>query len=390
MKPILELTNVSKKYQLRHLSGGYLTLRERMLNLLRFDSAQAEDFWALKEVSFKVDRGDSLGIIGRNGAGKSTLLKILSKVTPPTSGRIVTRGRFGSLLEVGTGFHPELSGRENIFFNGSLLGMKRREIQRRFDEIVDFSGTERFLDTPLKHFSSGMQLRLAFSVSAFLEPELLLIDEVLAVGDAEFQKKCIEKMESVRSSGRTILFVSHDLEAVERLCKKSILLSRGQIVNSGLSAEVIAQYLSDSGEPVFHPVNLTSNVRLEQLEVSPSSVESGESVNLKIGLSHNLEQDIEMSDLCLLFYNYRKQRVAIYDMRNYFPQFTTTPGRITFEGLIRRFNLVEGVYTIGVYYGFNSQSGDVYDLVSIKVKGEADHRKVVPYHVQYRGFVELN
>jgi lipopolysaccharide transport system ATP-binding protein len=196
----------------------------------------------LNDVSLKVFPGESIGIVGRNGAGKSTLLKILSKITPPTKGRITMRGRVASLLEVGTGFHPELTGRENIFFNGSLLGMKRREIQAKFDEIVDFSGTEKFLDTPLKHFSSGMQLRLAFSVASFLEPEILVIDEVLAVGDAEFQKKCLGKMEDVNKSGRTILFVSHNMAAIENLCQRGLLLDAGRSIKDGYVGDVVGAY----------------------------------------------------------------------------------------------------------------------------------------------------
>src|SRR6478609_2673022 len=219
MKPILQIQNISKKFRISHQTGGYLSLRERMVNTLKFEKKDTEDFWALKDISFEIQPGESIGIIGRNGAGKSTLLKILSKITPPSSGKIVSRGRIASLLEVGTGFHPELTGRENIFFNGSLLGMKRKEVEKQFDEIVDFSGVEMFLDTPLKHYSSGMQLRLAFSVAAFLEPEILIIDEVLAVGDAEFQKKCVGKMEDVSKSGRTILFVSHSMAAIQSLCK---------------------------------------------------------------------------------------------------------------------------------------------------------------------------
>jgi lipopolysaccharide transport system ATP-binding protein len=242
MKPILEIRNISKKYRIRHLAGGYLSLRERMVSALKFEKNHTEDFWALKDVSFDVQPGESIGIIGRNGAGKSTLLKILSKITPPTEGRIVSRGRIASLLEVGTGFHPELTGRENIFFNGSLLGMKRREIQSKFDEIVDFSGVEKFLDTPLKHFSSGMQLRLAFAVAAFLEPEILIIDEVLAVGDAEFQKKCLGKMEDVSKSGRTILFVSHNMGAVQTLCTKAMMLENGLVTIIGTTHRVISFY----------------------------------------------------------------------------------------------------------------------------------------------------
>lgn len=244
MIPILEVRHIGKKYRIQHLAGGYLSLRERMASLLRFEQAKTEDFWALRDVSFDVLPGESVGIIGSNGAGKSTLLKILSRITFPETGRIISRGRIASLLEVGTGFHPELTGRENIFFNGSLLGMRRKEIDMKFDEIVEFSGVAKFLDTPLKHYSSGMQLRLAFAVAAFLEPEILVIDEVLAVGDAEFQKKCLGKMEDVTKSGRTILFVSHNMSAIESLCPRSILLKNGQLSFAGSSHDVIQYYMN--------------------------------------------------------------------------------------------------------------------------------------------------
>ena len=188
-----------------------------------------EEFWALKDVSFEVKRGEVLGIIGRNGAGKSTLLKVLSRITEPTEGRVTIEGRVASLLEVGTGFHPELTGRENVYLNGAILGMTRAEIKRKFDEIVDFSGVERFLDTPVKRYSSGMYVRLAFAVAAHLEPEILIIDEVLAVGDAEFQKKCLGKMQDVAGHGRTVLFVSHNMGAIERLCDNVVVLSQGRV-----------------------------------------------------------------------------------------------------------------------------------------------------------------
>ncbi len=257
MKPILEVQNIGKKYRIQHLAGGYLSLRERMVNALKFQRDEVEDFWALKDISFEVQPGESIGIIGRNGAGKSTLLKILSKITPPTTGRIISRGRIASLLEVGTGFHQELTGRENIFFNGSLLGMKRREIESKFDEIVDFSGVEKFLDTPLKHFSSGMQLRLAFSVAAHLDPEILIIDEVLAVGDAEFQKKCLGKMNEVVGEGKTILFVSHNLTAVQNLCRNAILLQHGKIHSHGHVATILDTYSSMNQQPVKDEVDLS-------------------------------------------------------------------------------------------------------------------------------------
>ena len=201
-------------------------------------------FWALKDVSFEVRRGEILGIVGRNGAGKSTLLKILARITDPSEGEVEVRGRMGSLLEVGTGFHPELSGRENVFLNGAILGMRRKEIERNFDEIVEFSGIGRFLDTPVKHYSSGMYMRLAFSVAAHLDPEILIVDEVLAVGDAEFQKKCLGKIGDVAKGGRTVLFVSHNMAAVQALCTSGVFLSQGRVVMQGTAAEVVQHYLN--------------------------------------------------------------------------------------------------------------------------------------------------
>ncbi|HLG03368.1 MAG TPA: ABC transporter ATP-binding protein [Bacteroidia bacterium] len=246
MKPILEIKSVTKKFRLLHEQQPYLSLRDSLMKLFKRNGSTQEEFLALDNVSFNVMPGDSIGIIGKNGAGKSTLLKVLSQITPPSEGRIIVRGRIASLLEVGTGFHLELTGRENVYFNGSILGMKRAEITRKFDEIVDFSGTEKFLDTPLKHFSTGMQLRLAFSVAAFLDPEILVIDEVLAVGDAEFQKKCLGKMEDIGRTGRTILFVSHNMGSVAQLCPKSILLEKGRILSEGRTEQVIDKYIHES------------------------------------------------------------------------------------------------------------------------------------------------
>lgn len=219
--------------------------------------------WALKDINFKVCRGDVLGIIGRNGAGKSTLLKILSKVTVPTTGQIKIKGRIASLLEVGTGFHPELSGRNNIFLNGAILGMTKKEIQSKFDEIVDFSGVERYIDTPVKRYSSGMYVRLAFAVAAYLEPDILIVDEVLAVGDAEFQKKCLGKMKDVsEKDGRTVLFVSHNMEAIIKLCSRIIYLKNGLLVNEGLPANIINNYLK-SGDTNEDIINLEKIKRLK-------------------------------------------------------------------------------------------------------------------------------
>lgn len=240
MKPILEVRNLWKQYKIGGQKASYLSLRERILQ--PFSRQQQDTFWALQDINFDVFEGDCLGIVGRNGAGKSTLLKILSQITPPTKGYVKARGRVASLLEVGTGFHPELTGRENIYLNGSILGLKRTDINAKLDEIIDFSGVEKFLETPLKHYSSGMRLRLAFSVAAHLEPEILLIDEVLAVGDAEFQKKCLGKMDEVSKSGRTVLFISHNLGAVQQLCQRGILINQGQIIENNLIDKTLDKY----------------------------------------------------------------------------------------------------------------------------------------------------
>lgn len=211
-----------------------------------------EEFWALRDISFEIRQGDRVGIIGRNGAGKSTLLKVLSRITEPTRGQIKIRGRVASLLEVGTGFHPELSGRENVFLNGAILGMTRREIQRKFDEIVEFAEVEKFLDTPVKRYSSGMYVRLAFSVAAHLEPEILIVDEVLAVGDAQFQKKCLGKMEDVGKDGRTVIFVSHNMAAIRQLCSTAILLRGGQLLSQCDSESAVARYMEQGVERAGH------------------------------------------------------------------------------------------------------------------------------------------
>jgi len=255
----IRIEGVSKRYYIGGQQETYRTLRDTLADvfmsplrragkLLRGQATGAaeldETIWALQDVSFEVKRGEVIGIIGRNGAGKSTLLKILARITEPTTGRIELHGRVGSLLEVGTGFHPELTGRENIYLNGAILGMRRGEIARKFDEIVDFAEVEKFIDTPVKHYSSGMYLRLAFAVAAHLEPEILLVDEVLAVGDARFRKKCLNKMQDVGQQGRTVFFVSHNMPAIASLCERAILLNEGRILRDGSSSQVVSTYLN--------------------------------------------------------------------------------------------------------------------------------------------------
>jgi homopolymeric O-antigen transport system ATP-binding protein len=251
---VIRIANLGKQYRIGRQSGRYATLRDTLARLLAspFGGASGasrpsdDHIWALRNVSFDVPRGAVVGIIGRNGAGKSTLLKILSRITEPTEGHVEIQGRIGSLLEVGTGFHAELTGRENVYLNGAILGLRAAEIERRFDEIVGFAEVEQFVDTPVKHYSSGMYLRLAFAVAAHLDPEILLVDEVLAVGDLEFQKKCIGKISDVARGGRTVLFVSHNMVTVQRLCSSALLLDRGQVVQLGPVDQVVDRYVSQS------------------------------------------------------------------------------------------------------------------------------------------------
>lgn len=266
---VIRAENVGKSYVIGHNTAtkqDCSSLRDTLANGARelvqktramftgrsiVPGTEIEEFWALKDINFEIHQGERVGIIGRNGAGKSTLLKILSRIVEPTTGQIQIRGRVSSLLEVGTGFHPELTGRENIFLNGAILGMTKREITRKFDEIIDFAEVEKFLDTPVKHYSSGMYVRLAFAVAAHLEPEILIIDEVLAVGDAQFQRKCLGKMESVGSEGRTVLFVSHSMPTITSLCHRAILLDHGCIVNDGAVSDVITTYYGNGSSSAY-------------------------------------------------------------------------------------------------------------------------------------------
>jgi len=309
-QPIIEVKNLSKEYIISHNTQPYYTLRDSLtqaakkpFELFFKGRSKKERFLALKDINFSVQPGEVLGIIGRNGAGKSTLLKILSQITPPTRGSIHLRGRVASLLEVGTGFHPELTGRENIFLNGAILGMTQKEIRKKFDEIVNFAGIEKFLDTPVKRYSSGQYVRLAFAVAAHLEPEILVIDEVLAVGDAEFQKKCLGKMNEIsKDDGRTVLFVSHNMGAIQQLCKKALLIERGRIKMSGRVSEVVSYYLSDNSFNNECSVDLTNSPdRLPRMKSILTKVELKNSSN---DLVNNFSQD---NDIFLQIY---------YDGRN--------------------------------------------------------------------------
>ena len=281
----IRVENLSKKYKIGANQARYQTLRESIMNgistsLERFKGNQTKEeniIWALKDINFEVKHGEVLGIIGRNGAGKSTLLKILSRITKPTTGRFELNGRVGSLLEVGTGFHPELTGRENIYLSGAILGMKRKEIDHKFDEIVDFAEIEKFLDTPAKHYSSGMYMRLAFSVAAHLEPEILLVDEVLAVGDAEFQKKCLGKMGDVAGEGRTVLFVSHNMGAIRLLCESCIIIQNGENIyhgESGLGINFYNNTTKTHRKIIEHVTRIDSNIKLNYISINQSEADT--------------------------------------------------------------------------------------------------------------------
>jgi lipopolysaccharide transport system ATP-binding protein len=305
MTPIIKATNVAKQYQLGSNQNSFVTLRETLAEAFRSplkrlkEDRTPQTLMALQNVSFQVAPGEVLGIIGRNGAGKSTLLKILARITEPSSGRVELHGRVASLLEVGTGFHPELTGRENIFLNGALLGMARTEIQRKFDEIVAFSEVEDFLGTPVKRYSSGMYLKLAFAVAAHLNPEILLVDEVLAVGDVRFQKKCLDKMESVRQAGRTVIFVSHNMPAITRLCPRAILLEDGSISFDGPSHQAVGMYLGSGARTnasrEWRDLSVAPGneiVRLRAVRVRSQDGEVCESVDIRCPVGIEMEFEV--------------------------------------------------------------------------------------------------
>jgi lipopolysaccharide transport system ATP-binding protein len=319
MKPVIHVENLSKVYDIDAAGrAGEGDLRESLVNLVKAPfhrlrngsrpSLTKQEFWALKDVSFEVCPGEVVGIIGRNGAGKSTLLKILSRITEPTSGRAELRGRVSSLLEVGTGFHPDLTGRENIYLNGTILGMKKREIDRKFDEIVNFSGVEQFLDTPIKRYSSGMQVRLAFAVAAHLEPDILVVDEVLAVGDVAFQRKCHQQMDAAASKGQTVLYVSHNLPALQTLCERGLLLESGRIVADGPVAAMVDSYLKTLGRR--SATNLcdrtdrtgTGAVRVSRVDISTNGHGNAQSALMGQPVRFLFEFDRQIPDLMCIFW----------------------------------------------------------------------------------------
>ena len=399
-KPIITVEGLGKRYYLSHrrrsdslrdsLSQGFRGLLGRVTGSGEA-AAAPEEFWAIRNLSFQVNEGDVIGIIGRNGAGKSTLLKLLSRISEPTLGRAVIRGRVASLLEVGTGFHPELTGRENVFLNGAILGMSRTEIPRKFDEIVAFAEVERFLDTQVKHYSSGMYVRLAFAVAAHLEPEILIVDEVLAVGDADFQRKCLRKMNDVtRNEGRTILFVSHQLASVQQLCNRVILLNRGQITHDTDTATGLAAYNRLSGEQTHETATLElgTELKLTAMEFTPAPVRVFDDLNLRLQLT--ARADCRIHDICLLVYGANGQRVAIADLRQAEQSYTLVAGEtLTLAGQLRRLALIPGTYTMGLYLRTTLHVGDHHSIRSIEVL-PAVNSQVMRYAAEYLGTVAMD
>ncbi len=376
----VRVEHLSKLYRLGATQVPYKTLRETIMNfgrkILKPKVNDSEALWALKDVSFEVNRGEVMGIIGRNGAGKSTLLKILSRITEPTEGSFKIHGRVSSLLEVGTGFHPELTGRENIFLNGAILGMKKKEIESKFDEIVAFAEVERFIDTPLKHYSSGMYLRLAFAVAAHLEPEILIVDEVLAVGDAEFQKKCMGKMKNMSGQGRTVLFVSHSMPVVKRLCTSGILLEKGRLKTRGDIHNVIDEYFLDNKEVAltegiipdnfYRPYVGTAEAKIRAVYVTNMDNKKIKEIrfdeSFKVVLEFEVVQDIKGAVLGLMIQNSGYETIIFSsDYKNEFIPRDYHQGKHRMEV---EFNtrLMPQRFTISVFIAYFN-TGEIIDMV---------------------------
>ena len=405
---VISVENLGKKYRIQHQlqRQGYIALRDviahkmtapfrwlrdrkRTSNLLRSTStgASQEDFWALREISFEVKQGEVVGIIGRNGAGKSTLLKILSRITAPTEGRVRIKDRVASLLEVGTGFHPELTGRENIFLNGAILGMNRVEIKAKFDEIVAFAEVEKFLDTPVKRYSSGMYVRLAFAVAAHLEPEILIVDEVLAVGDTEFQKKCLGKMKDVASGGRTVLFVSHNLDAVAKLCPNALMLRSGQLNSSGSTQQVITEYLRQSREsrPSKSQPQGSKGLVVSLQFPNEGVVVSGESTQIQ--LVCETAEECNLQELALIIESERGQRVGLIDFRLAGRPIVIRPNmEEIFTALIENIELVPGQYSAKLYASGDGLQQDI-EMGDFEVLEKPNRRTLSLYHKEINGIV---
>ncbi|WP_346883654.1 ABC transporter ATP-binding protein [uncultured Algibacter sp.] len=389
---ILKLENISKQYRLGLIGSGTLS---HDLNRWWYKVRGKEDpylkigesnntatkgisnyVWAIKDISFEVKRGEVLGIIGKNGAGKSTLLKILSRVTSPTTGEIKTKGRIASLLEVGTGFHPEMTGRENIYLNGAILGMSKKEIKQKEEEIIEFSGCQRYIDTPVKRYSSGMRVRLAFAVAAHLEPDILVIDEVLAVGDAEFQKKAIGKMQDIsKGEGRTVLFVSHNMAAVKSLCTRAIVLEEGKVVFEGNEDQAVIKYLNTQEKTslIFENIETDSQTpHIRKVEVLPSNTigfqEVGKNIEIEIELFNS--DRIESPAVSYQIINNDNQPIVHELILNSEQKFCQTPGIYVLKSTIKNIKLYQGVYKLNVFFADNfskTRFNGLFEICSFEI-----------------------
>jgi lipopolysaccharide transport system ATP-binding protein len=405
-KVVINVESLSKRYFVGHESVHRDTLRDTVVHYAKdfgrkaldmarghqiIEGDEVEEFWALKDVSFEVECGEVIGIIGRNGAGKSTLLKILSRITEPTHGRVTINGRVASLLEVGTGFHPELTGRENIFLNGAILGMSKAEVRRKFDEIVAFAEVERFLDTPVKRYSSGMYVRLAFAVAAHLEPEILIVDEVLAVGDTQFQKKCLGKMSEVAGGGRTVLFVSHNTSAIETLCSRSIFLVSGSLAAVGPTDDVVSLYFDQHTAPSSigrYTTRVHEGLELERVGITPSTVSTGETIDLDFVFRS--EGRVEIRECAVLIYSAKGVRVAVMDVRESRTlPFSLEDKSFTIHSRIAALPLIGGRYTVGLYLVTDGYAGNLLDLADFSISAERPSSGLIPYPPETRGLVAL-
>jgi lipopolysaccharide transport system ATP-binding protein len=377
---IIKVDDLGKSYLIGHeRQQGYVALRDVVAKNTKvflkgiqnafsgkqlMGGQEIEEFWALKDINFEIKQGDAVGIIGRNGAGKSTLLKLLSRITEPTKGRIELNGRVASLLEVGTGFHPELSGRENIFLNGAILGMSRAEIKNKFDEIVDFSGVEKFLDTPVKHYSSGMYVRLAFAVAAHLEPEILVVDEVLAVGDAEFQKKCLGKMDDVTKAGRTVIFVSHDLSAITTLTQKTILLNKGAISYFGDTFTAIDKYVNQTNHLTAVYTNASSNIvptiTAVKLVTSEGQTLHASGKSLSVTIDIHMPAGREGMALAIQIFNQNNSAVVFNWLFDSETAFCRSAGKTTLTLTYKELNLYKGNYFLKVHLAETNNSREKF------------------------------
>jgi len=382
MRSIVHVEGLSKQYEIGAREAYYETLRETLMKTLSGQQRQSpkEFIWALRDVTFDANPGDVIGVIGRNGAGKSTMLKVLSRITEPTAGRVDLYGRVGSLLEVGTGFHPELTGRENILLNGAILGMRRAEILRKFDEIVGFAEVEKFIDTPVKRYSSGMYLRLAFAVAAFLESEILLVDEVLAVGDSSFQKKCLGKMRDVSHSGRTVFFVSHNMAAVEGLCNRCLFIEEGRLAGDGTPHELIAKYLAAEAVPenakrdlVQHkgrPGSMKTLMRSvslrSQLGLEASTIRMGEGLTIQIDFNGTRRFRPNINLTVKNYFGVPVFTISTRVQKQF--QITDTVDSGTIICHLRDLPLLAGTYSIDLFLGEEYANLDVvYDAISFEV-----------------------